>query len=158
MSQKIKIGVIITDGQDRILLLKEKIKKNSVPLWNIVTGSYGDSGQETLIEAAMRECREEAGLEIKITDLSGCYISQTDEEVRAQFNFLARVKSGIPHLAPEDEQASRDECITELKWFTKEEVKKMKREEFISNRTYMIILDWLRGNKYPLETIKHIEI
>jgi hypothetical protein len=34
----------------------------------------------------------------------------------------------------------------------------MKQEEFISNRAYIIILDWLKENKYPLDTIKHVEM
>lgn len=76
MSQKIKVGVIITDNQNRILLLKEKIEKNPSALWNIIKGTYGDSGSETIFEVAVREAKEEAGVKVELTGLLGCYVSQ----------------------------------------------------------------------------------
>ena len=75
MTNKIKIGVIITDDKNRILLIKEKIKKNNKALWNIIKGSYGDN-KENIFEASQRECLEEIGVNIKIEDLQGCYIAQ----------------------------------------------------------------------------------
>ena len=158
MSQQIKVGVIISDKQKRILLLKEKKNKNSLPLWNMVKGSYGDINPETILAAAQRECQEEAGVEVKLTGLLGVYVSQEKAELRAQFTFLAKIKNGIPKLAPADEQLSRQEYITELKWFTVAEIKKMKTSEFISQRTYAMIKDWLNNKSYPLESIKQTKM
>ena len=52
---KIKIGVIIISDGNKILLIKEKLEDKPIPLWNIIKGTYGDNGQETVFEAAIRE-------------------------------------------------------------------------------------------------------
>jgi ADP-ribose pyrophosphatase YjhB (NUDIX family) len=54
----VKVGVIITDQQNRILLIKEKLPKKDGPLWNVIKGTYGDHGNATIFDAAVRECRE----------------------------------------------------------------------------------------------------
>ena len=158
MLSKIKVGVIIIDSGGRVLMIKEKNRKSPILLWNIIKGSYGDSGPETIFEAAMREAREEAGVEVKITNLLGCYVAQKENELRAQFTFIAEIVSGAPSLAEEADQLLRSEHITELRWFTKTELRNMKATEFLSNRTYWIIQDWLNGDKYPLEAVKQVEM
>lgn len=157
MSHKIKIGVIISD-QNRILLLKEKIEKNPIPLWNIVKGTYGDSGLETIFEAAIREAREETGLEVELTGLLGCYISQQNDDTRSQFTFLAKIIASNPVLAAEKEQTLRDENITGLRWFDKTEIQQMKASDFISNRTYIMISDWLKEENYSILAVKQVEM
>lgn len=158
MSTKTKIGVIIVNDQNKILLLKEKLEDKPVSLWNIVKGTYGDNGDETIFEAAARECQEEAGVKINLTDLLGCYIAQRSDKIRIQFNFLAEIVEGKPTLSGSKEQKSRDECISELKWFSKEDLTKMDPDEFISKRAYTAIQDWIEDKLYPLDAIKHTEL
>ncbi|EKD69939.1 MAG: hypothetical protein ACD_46C00693G0002 [uncultured bacterium] len=157
MSNKIKIGVIITDKSERILLIKEKISKNPIPLWNIIKGSYGDF-DETVFDAALRECKEEAGVEIELTSLLGSYISQQGNDVRVQFTFIGRILGGVPTLANKADQLLRNESISELKWFTKEDVNNLHKNEFISLRTYAMIRDWLKEDIYQLKSVKQIEM
>lgn len=80
------------------------------------------------------------------------------DEARSQFTFLAKIIEGTPILEKESEQLLRGECIEELKWFDKAEIKGMKGEDFISNRTYVIIQDWLVKEVFPLEAVKQIEM
>jgi 8-oxo-dGTP pyrophosphatase MutT (NUDIX family) len=132
--------------------------KNPVPLWNIVKGTYGDSGLETIFAAAVREAKEETGLEVELTDSLGCYVSQADDEARVQFTFVAKIISGNPVLAIKSEQIIRNENIIELKWFDKSELEQMKASDFISNRTYVMISDWLKEEKYPISAVKQVKM
>lgn len=152
---KIKIGVLIINN-DKVLLLKEKIKKRNVPLWNIVKGSYGDNGDESVFDAASRECLEETSTRVMLTDALGCYISKEGTKLRIQFNFLAKIADGKPVLPNLSEQIKRDEHIIALRWFSKKEIVKMDPNEFISNRTHAILLDWIKGDYYPIKIFKHI--
>jgi len=133
MPNKIKVGVIITDNKNKILLLKEKIKKKPIPLWNIVKGSYGDMGQETIFETAIRECQEEASVKIMLTGLLGCYIHQKKEKINTIIAFTAKIIEGTPCIANKNEQLLRNENISKLEWFSKKEILKMKNEKFISD-------------------------
>lgn len=158
MSTKAKIGVFIVNNQNKILLIKEKIKKNPNSRWNIIKGTYGDKNKESIFETAERECQEEVSLKVGLKKALGCYISQKEEEIRIQFNFLANILEGEPKIPSLENQANNDENITEIKWFTKEELKQMKKEEFISNRIFEMINDWIKGEEYPLDVFKSVEM
>jgi len=158
MNTRIKIAVVVADKSgDKILLIKEKIKKKDRPLWNVIKGSYGDNGDESVFEAARRECWEEVSVKVELTDALGVYISKEGDRMRIQFNFIAKIIEGEPKLAPMDEQKSRDEFIQEIKWFSKEELSKISPGEFISNRSYQVVRDWLSGPRYPLDIYKNVE-
>ncbi len=75
--------------------------------------------------------------------------------MRVQFNFLARSKNEA-QIASTKAQEELGENITELKWFTKEEIQKMDANEFISLRTYELLHDWILGKKFPLEANKQV--
>lgn len=157
MDIKTKIGIIIIDNNENILLIKEKNKANNIPLWNVIKGTYGDNGDETVFDAALRECKEEVSLSVKLINSIGCYISNQNDKIRIQFNFLAEA-DGNPRLPSKKEQLSRNEDISEIKWFSKKEILKIKPEEFISNRIFFLILDWISDKKYPLEIFKQIKM
>lgn len=154
MDTKIKVGVIVEGDNNRVLLIKEKLAKKPVPLWNIIKGSY--DGGETIFAAAIRECKEEASIEVTLVSSLGVYVSEESEKIRAQFNFLARTEDTSAKIASVEEQGSRDENIEELRWFTKEEILKMKPEDFISLRTYELLHDWISGKEFPLEAYKQV--
>ncbi len=157
MSTKIKIGVAIINNNN-ILLIKEKIKKKKTPLWNIVTGTYGDNGDEDIFKAAQRECMEEVCVSVRLMGALGCYISKDKDEIRAQFNFLAKITDGKPMIPNITEQAERNESISEVRWFAKNEILKMKSNEFISNRIHTLILNWISNDNYPIEIYKQIDM
>ncbi len=157
MSVKIKVGSLIVK-ENKIFLIKEKIEKNNISLWNIIKGTYEENSDKTIFDAAIRECKEEVSVEVKLISALGCYIAQENDKVRVQFNFLTEIINGIPALPDKKEQTQRGECISELKWFSKKEILQMNSSEFISNRTYLALMDWIKGDCYPLEIFKNISM
>lgn len=89
-------SAIVTDEQGRILL----IKRRDNTLWALPGGGH-DIG-ETIAATAVREVKEETGLDVEITGLIGVYtnprhvVAFTDGEVRQQFSlsFATKVLSG----------------------------------------------------------------
>lgn len=156
MDIKIKISVIITDKERGILLLKEKTEKTDRPLWNIVKGTFGDHSNETIYQAATRECIEEAGVEVKLEATTGCYIIQKEDELKLQFNFVGKIIRGAPHTADIKEQMNRNENISEIKWFTPAEIRQMDQKEFISKKIFLMIRDWLDNKIYPLDIYRNL--
>jgi len=154
MDTKIKVGVIVVGGDGRVLLIKEKLAKNPTPLWNIIKGSH-DSG-ETIFDTAIRECKEEASLDVTLAHSLGVYVSEEADKRRVQFNFLARADSVNAKPALIAEQELRGESVLEVRWFTKEELLKMHPEEFISLRAYELLHDWIDGKEFPLEVFKQV--
>lgn len=156
MDIKIKIGVVVCGENGKALLIKEKLGKKPVPLWNIIKGSY--DGGETIFEAAKRECLEEACLDVDLVGSLGAYISEESEKIRIQFNFLARAKNMSAKLANSEEQTSRNEAIEEVCWFTKEEISKMNPNDFVSSRAYELIRDWMVKKEFPIESYKQVRM
>ncbi|MQS39455.1 NUDIX domain-containing protein [Streptomyces katsurahamanus] len=114
-SMVVAASAVVTDGQGRILL--QRRRDNG--LWALPGG--GMDLTDSLPGTAVREVREETGLDVEITGLVGTYtdprhiIAYTDGEVRRQFNvcFTARVVGG--RLAVSDES-------TELRFVPPEEL------------------------------------
>ncbi|WP_330279784.1 MULTISPECIES: NUDIX domain-containing protein [unclassified Streptomyces] len=102
-------SAVVTDDRGRILLQK----RSDSGLWALPGG--GMEMADSLPGAAVREVKEETGLDVEITGLVGTYtdprhvIAYTDGEVRRQFNvcFRARLVGGT--LAVSDESL-------ELRW------------------------------------------
>ncbi|MGW8185342.1 MAG: NUDIX domain-containing protein [Candidatus Moraniibacteriota bacterium] len=157
MNIKIKVGVLVEAEDRRVLLIKEKLDKKPVPLWNIIKGSY--EGGETIFEAACRECQEEAQLDVKLLNSLGVYISEEKEKIRMQFNFIARAKNpSNANVVSREEQALRNEVIEEVCWFTREEITGMEENYFVSARSYSLVQDCLNGKKYPLEICRQVKM
>ncbi|WP_329315025.1 NUDIX domain-containing protein [Streptomyces sp. NBC_01262] len=89
-------SAVVTDAQGRILLQRRRDND----LWALPGG--GMDLTDSLPGAAVREVKEETGLDVEITGLVGTYtdpkhiIAYTDGEVRRQFNicFTARGVGG----------------------------------------------------------------
>ncbi|TDC69636.1 NUDIX domain-containing protein [Micromonospora sp. KC606] len=96
-------AAIVTDEHGRILLQRRTDSGN----WSLPGGAM-DIG-ETLQQCAVREVKEETGLDIEITGLLGIYtdpahvIAYVDGEVRQEFTvtYLARVTGGTLTVSDE---------------------------------------------------------
>ena len=111
----VAVTVFVLDDQDRVLL----IRRTDNGLWAIPGGAQ-DFG-EYIAETAVRETREESGIDIEVTGIVGIYtnpshvMAYSDGEVRQQFSicFRARYLSGEP--TPSDESS-------EVRWVPKEQL------------------------------------
>ncbi|MFE2738228.1 NUDIX domain-containing protein [Streptomyces sp. NPDC059349] len=111
-------SAVVTDVQGRILLQRRRDND----LWALPGGGMDMS--DSLPGTAVREVKEETGLDVEITGLVGTYtdprhvIAYSDGEVRRQFNicFTARVTGG--HLAISDES-------TELRFVSPDELESL---------------------------------
>ena len=70
MDPKVAVGTIIRTADDRLVLVRRAIEPG-YGLW-VFPGGYVDRG-ERLTDAALREAREESGLEIRIDGLVNVY-------------------------------------------------------------------------------------
>lgn len=156
MDTKVKVGVIVVNKNGDVLLIKEKLEKKPVALWNIIKGSY--DGGETIFEAAKRECEEEASLDVELARSLGVYVSEEPGKMRIQFNFLAETDGSVAGVASREDQELRDEAIEEVRWFTKDEIGKMQQEEFVSARAFELLQDWISGESFPLNACKQVEM
>ncbi|WP_329464227.1 NUDIX domain-containing protein [Streptomyces sp. NBC_01431] len=102
-SMVVAASAVVADGEGRLLLQRRR----DSGLWALPGGGMelGDS----LPGTAVREVKEETGLDVEITGLVGTYtdprhiIEYSDGEVRRQFNicFTARITGGEPALSEE---------------------------------------------------------
>lgn len=93
------VNVIVTNAEDEILLIRRSDNDN----WAVPGGAI-DLG-ESLTQAAVRETKEETGIDCEITGLVGIYtdpkhvmLYTSNGETRQEFSIVltARAASGVP--------------------------------------------------------------
>ncbi|HWU07576.1 MAG TPA: NUDIX domain-containing protein [Streptomyces sp.] len=102
-SMVVAASAVVTDDRGRILLQRRRDND----LWALPGG--GMEFTDSLPGTAVREVKEETGLDVEITGLVGTYTdpkhitAYTDGEVRRQFNvcFTARITSGQLEISDE---------------------------------------------------------
>jgi ADP-ribose pyrophosphatase YjhB (NUDIX family) len=70
LDPKVAVGTIISDGDGRLVLVKRAIEPG-YGLW-VFPGGYVDRGEQ-ITTAAIREAREESGLEVRLDGLVNIY-------------------------------------------------------------------------------------
>jgi 8-oxo-dGTP diphosphatase len=70
LDPKVAVGTIISAADERLVLVRRAIEPG-YGLW-VFPGGYVDRGEQ-ILEAAMREAREESGLEVRIDRLVNIY-------------------------------------------------------------------------------------
>lgn len=141
----VTVAAIVEDKQ-RFLLVQEKIQGELV--YNQPAGHLEEN--ETLVEAVIRECQEETAWLIEPQYITGIY--QWTHPANQQ-TFLRVCFYGIQQ--EHSPQQALDEGIVEAVWLSQEAL--LSRQ--ISLRSPLVthcINDYLSGNKYPLELIRHI--
>ncbi|MFI2713735.1 NUDIX hydrolase [Micromonospora sp. NPDC018662] len=109
------VSVFVQDGQGRVLL----IQRTDNHLWALPGGAQ-EFG-EYIAEAAVRETREETGVEVEVTGIVGIYtnpshvVEYSDGEVRQQFSICLRARYVSGRPAPSDESS-------EVRWLAHDEL------------------------------------
>jgi len=118
-SRKASASVLVRDGAGRALPLRRPDKN----LWTIPTGAVKRG--ETVPEAAVRECREETGLQVEITGLVGVFSTpdhviaylkgDTVKEVRQPINVCL-------HARPVGGELTRTAEAAEVAWIAPDDL------------------------------------
>lgn len=121
--RRLVIASVVLEKDGKYLLVQEK-KAQAYGKWNLPGGRL-DPG-ETLEQAAIREAKEETGLEVKIKN--PVFVLDNNDDSPLLNSFSAEITGGKLEL-PEDE-------ILDAKWYTYDEIKALSSE--LRNRDYVI--------------------
>ncbi|AQT74361.1 MULTISPECIES: NUDIX domain-containing protein [Streptomyces] len=134
-SMVVAASAVVTDDQGRILLQRRRDND----LWALPGG--GMDLDDSLPGTAVREVKEETGLDVEITGLVGTYtdpkhiIEYSDGEVRRQFNvcFTARITGGVLAISDESTELRFVEPA-ELGALPMHRTQRLRVQHFLENR------------------------
>jgi len=131
--------------KDENYLLVQELKDHVKGKWNLPTGAVKE--EESLVEAAKRECREETGLEARPESINGVYRDWSDylQTEVIVFCFNSKITSGKLN--------SQDENISDVKFCSIEDIKNMNlRVDYIEEA----IQRYEEEKTYPTEILEDI--
>ena len=108
------VGLIREPGEGRWLLTRPPRTAGNPPVW-APPGGRLERG-ETLVDAAIREMREEVGIEVEVAGPCYAYLTMHKGERTLAVSMACRVAGPTPSLilAPEEVVAAR--WVTEREW------------------------------------------
>ncbi|TMV50674.1 NUDIX hydrolase [Paenibacillus mesophilus] len=116
------VRVFVMDKHDRVLLIQTRHKKSDGFYW-IVPGGMIEKG-ELSSEAAIREVKEETGLDITIKKLVWVEEGRNDKgEVGYIHYFLAEKMNEEPKIGYDPELPSNEQKIMDVVYKSREEIK-----------------------------------
>lgn len=151
-SVNLKVCLLIAEN-DKVLLIREKSEKDGLHKWNSVKGTIEN---EDILSGAVREAKEEVNVEVSLTNSLGVHVKYyggDSNKYTVYFLYSAKIVNGEPKLTDVSEQADRSEDIIELKWFAKEELEKLKTEDFVSDVSFLLVKKWLNNEIYALDAV-----
>ena len=136
--------VVVRDG--RLLCVEERA--NGRLVLNQPAGHL--EPDESLVEAALRETREETGWNVRITHVVGAYQWKATETGRhyLRFAFAAEPLDEIPG-------AALDEGIVRTLWLTPQELQ-AEQARHRSPLVWRTVADYLGGNRHPLSLVAQL--
>jgi len=136
--------VVVADG--RLLCVEERV--NGRLVINQPAGHL--EPDESLVEAALRETREETGWDVRLTAFLGAYQWKAEETGRhyLRFAFAAEPERHDPLRA-------LDEGIVQALWLTPDELL-ARRDMHRSPLVWQVVADHLAGQRTPLSVLRHL--
>jgi len=136
----------ICEHDGRFLLVEEQAKSNKQIVFNQPAGHLDDG--ETLIEAVIRETREETCRHFRPTSLIGLYRLKVDSgKTYIRYTFCGEI-SDI------DEKLQLDPDIIRTHWLSLEQIKQ--HNSLRSPLVLSCINDYLTGTRYPLDILREL--
>jgi len=139
-------AVFIEDEQGRLLLLQQASERKGFR-WGPPAG--GLEAHEDPIMGALRETREEIGVEAELIDLIGIYsVDRGDKATGIGFVFRGKIKEG--------EIALREGEIKDARFFAPDEIKQLISGDMLYKPEYNLsgVEDWLNGQSFPVEAVR----
>ncbi|HAO81522.1 MAG: hypothetical protein UV57_C0002G0023 [Parcubacteria group bacterium GW2011_GWD2_43_10] len=146
MDIKIKVSVIV-EHDGKIALIREKLLKSQNHKWNVCGGSW-EPQDGSFQNTAIREAREEAGLEVEMGELYRLVLVKLDAGYALRLFFAAQAKSSNTHIASREQQGELDEDITECRWFTRSEISALDDSEFVTSTIAKVLKDYTAGKMF----------
>lgn len=135
-------GVLEKDGK---YLLVQEAQEKCYGKWNLPAGHLDPN--ETIIEAAKREIKEESGLDVELTGVCQIGNRKLEDDVFVSVIFSTKVLGGDIKFDPNE--------ILDVKWFSYEELLSMKAQL----RSENLILGAINNTRSELVTsISIVEI
>lgn len=131
------VRVLVFDDADRLLLVKQHHEGKDI--WMVPGG--GIEEMETAHCAAIREMKEETNLDIKICKLIW-HVEEVSEKRGQRFvnYYVGKAVSGELKLGIDPEFDEEHQRMTELRYFTKEEINKLEivHPKYLRNELWKI--------------------
>lgn len=140
--------VVVRDG--RLLCVEERV--NGHVVINQPAGHL--EPDESLIEAALRETREETGWDVRLTAFIGAYqwkAPVTDNGGGRHYLRFAFAAEPVQH----DPSRQLDEGIVQAVWMTPDELQNA-RSRHRSPLVWQVVADCLAGRRHPLSMLQQI--
>ncbi len=112
---RVVAACVIKDQEDKYLLVQEAQPK-VYGLWNLAAGHVDKD--ESIEDAAIREAKEETGLDVKLLNKVDIWHDKVEEPIRHAF--IVEVTGG--EIAPQPGE------VLDVKWFTYDQIVQMKRD------------------------------
>ena len=131
---RVSVGVVIRDEDSRVLLGR-RAEQPSLGLWALPSG-YVEGG-ETLADAAVREAREEVGVEVTLGSIVAVRSMAAGARHGTYVVFVAELTGGVP---------TADQLeFSEVAWFRSEELEHNGEVTPVTRRMTLSALEGLGG-------------
>ena len=147
----VTVATVVADG-DRLLMVEESVGGRLV--LNQPAGHL--EPDESLVDAALRETREETGWDVRLTSFVGAYQwrapEQADGSPGRHFLRFAFSAEAVAH----DGGRGLDEGIVQALWMTPAELQ-AQHARHRSPLVWRAAADFLAGRRYPLDLMQHLQ-
>ena len=145
----VTVATIVVDG-GRLLVVEESVAGRLV--LNQPAGHL--EPDESLVDAALRETREETGWDVRLTSFVGAYQWKAPASATNAGRHYLRFAFAAEPLA-HDPSRPLDEGIVQALWMTPAELSQA-RDRHRSPLVWDTVADYLGGRRYPLDLARQL--
>ncbi len=141
------VRVVIANEEGKILMVRQHHEERDI--WMVPGGGIEEG--ENSIEAAVREAKEETGLDIEVTGVAW-HIEEVSEERGQRFvNYmLGQIKGGELALGSDPEFDDQHQVLREVKFMSREEISRLENvyPNFFNDEIWGILKEGKNGMTY----------